>query len=95
MTEMTTASGSRMIWVVTVELGKEQWDEDVISSYPGAFLRAVSLPVDQVFQDVSPSWRVEDGPDLVDGIFICDVGRRRYVIVTRSCEGRQRFIEGF
>lgn len=70
---------------------EERWIEDVMTSDPGTLLRTVVLPVYEVFQPGTPTPRVKDGPDPIDGLLVCDLRRRKYLIATRFCGERQRF----
>lgn len=55
--------------------------KDVMTSDPEALLRTIVLPVDEV---------LENGPDPVDHFLICNFGRRKYLVTTRLCGGRQQ-----
>ncbi|XP_070410926.1 uncharacterized protein [Nothobranchius furzeri] len=51
--------------------------QDGAGRLPGAFLRAVVRPIDQILPAPSPATSVQDAPDGVDGLTVEEAGRRR------------------
>lgn len=72
-----TAPGCRSVRVELVEVGEQGWVEYVISGYPGPFLWAVTLPVDQIFKADPSTPGVQDGIDPLEDVLSSDLGRRR------------------
>ncbi len=94
-TGAATASGCGTIRMETMEFSQQCGIEYVVPGHPGSLFRPVSLPINEVFQPATPSPRIQNVLDLVDGGLVQDFWRRRCLRLGGSwCRWRKWFKEG-
>lgn len=66
----------KLVRMGTAELPQHVLIKDVSLRYPGAFLRTIALPVDQILEAPAPATGIHDAADGVDPLTTEEPGRR-------------------